>query len=172
MPIVQQPGAVGSARKPSNAPKPIRKPFVPPKAKATTAITVGDIMIQQGAKLASAPGGSSHTFTLPDRSTIMEPSDNEIAASKPRDVPGDEIDTSYHRASSISTNPGPATSRWTPGHDLRAMYASARAPPRRAPAFYDDAIANATSQAALGIAGASTDHPFVDPVDPDISVNF
>ena len=238
MPIAKQPGAVGTARQPSNAPKPNRKYFVPPKFKAIAAITVGDTMIDptsqkpipinneeiwwKDTKLASVAGGSSHAFTLLDRSTSMEPSDNEIAASQSRGVPDDDISTSYHGTSSISademntsvamaakthepdefidpfadpkdaqltpdegkgrtctdstpdstqehsatrrnlgleiTSSPIQSSRWTPSDDLRAMYAAARAPPRRAPVFYD--------------VTASARNPFVDPADQNMSVNF
>jgi hypothetical protein len=153
---------------------------------------------------------------------VHEPSDNEIAASQSRGVPGDDISTSYHGTSAISAdemNTSAATaakthepdesinpfadpedaqltsdkgkgrtrtdstpdstqepsatrrnsglevpsspiqsSRWTPGDDLRAMYAAARALPRRAPVF-DDATSSARN-------------PFADPVDPKMSVNF
>jgi hypothetical protein len=105
MPIAKQPGAVGSAR------KPIRKGFVPPKLKPTTALSFGipadatsstpipvnkeGIWWKEETVKASAVGGTSRTPALLDTSTL-----------------GDDVDTSYYGASSQLTeevNPGAAT---------------------------------------------------------------
>jgi hypothetical protein len=105
MPIAKQPGAVGSARKPT------RKGFVPPKLKPTTALSFGipadttsstpipvnqeGIWWKEDTVEASAVGGTSRTSALLDTSTL-----------------GDDVDTSYHGASSQLTDeagPGAAT---------------------------------------------------------------
>jgi hypothetical protein len=105
MPIAKQPGAVGSARKPT------RKGFVPPKLKPTTALSFGipadatsstpipvnkeGIWWKEDTVKASAVGGTSRTPALLDTSTL-----------------GDDVDTSYYGASSQLTeevNPGAAT---------------------------------------------------------------
>jgi hypothetical protein len=258
MPIADQPGAVGSARKPDNTPKPIRKPFVPPKIKATTAIAVGGTLTdstsstsipvnkegvwwKKDTKPALTVGESSRTLTLPEHSTPMEPSDGEIDALQSRDATGDGIDTSYHGASSNATakmNPsattaatvhepddftsppsdaantqsasdkgkgkmradsspdskqqqgarrrylGPAvpsatahSSRFSPSDGLRAMYATARAPPPlSAPVFDEDSVIGC-SQDATGTDTASAENACADPGEdpfenPDISINF